>query len=227
VNWKAWLTKTASRDIDPLGVRGRLLVSFVVLMLCALLIPISSVLERALVAYDAGALTLFVLAWSVILRTNQEYTQRRAGREDPGRYGVFLTVLLSSLIGLGAAVYALRSGEAGRSGFLEALAVLTVLLGWLVTHTSYTFRYARIYYAPDENGEPTAGLNFPGDEKPDDMDFAYFAFTLGVAFQVSDVSVNSSPLRRTVLWHALQSFVYNTIIVALVLNFLFGSLGGK
>jgi uncharacterized membrane protein len=189
VNWKTWLNDTESRAIDPLGSQGRLLVSLVVFLLCLLLLPIASPLERALAAYDAAALTLTVLAWAVLLRTNQEFSQRRAEREDPGRYGIFLTVLISSLTGLIGAIYALRSGQTTANSTLETLAVVAVVLGWIVTHTGYTFRYARIYYAPDENGEPTAGLKFPGDDQPDDMDFAYFAFTLGVAFQVSDVSV--------------------------------------
>ena len=225
MNLKTWLNDTESRAIDPLGSRGRLLVALVVFLLCLLLLPIKSPLERALGAYDAAALTLTVLAWTVLLRTNQEFSQRRAEREDPGRYGIFLTVLVSSLTGLVGAIYALRSGQTTANSALETLAVVAVVLGWIVTHTGYTFRYARIYYAPDESGEPAAGLGFPGDDKPDDLDFAYFAFTLGFAFQVSDVTVETSQLRRTVLWHAMQAFIYNTIIVALALNFLFGSLG--
>ena len=225
MSWKSFLDEAEARGVDPLGARGRLLIASAVLIACAALLPLSNWLERGLAAWNLAALTLLVLSWTVLLRATPASTRQRATAEDPGRYGVFLTVIVSSFVSLAAAIYALRSGTP-RSGLLEGLAVAAVMLGWLVTHTGYTFRYARIYYSPDERGEAMKGLGFPGDEEPDDMDFAYFSFTLGMAFQVSDVTVTSSDLRRTVLFHCLQSFVFNTIIVALALNFLFGSIGG-
>jgi uncharacterized membrane protein len=57
------------------------------------------------------------------------------------------------------------------------------------------------------------------------MDFAYFAFTVGMCFQVSDVVVASSRARRAVLLHAVTSFVYNTTILALSLNLVTTLLG--
>ena len=60
----------------------------------------------------------------------------------------------------------------------------------------------------------------------DDLDFAYFAFTLGMCFQTSDVAVLSRTIRRYVLLHALVSFVYNTSIIALSINLASGLFGG-
>ncbi len=214
-----------ARGIDPLGARGRLLGALIAFALCALLVPVHNPLTRALAAWDVGALTLTVLSWTVLLRASPDATQQRATAEDPGRRGVFLIVVVSSLVSLTAAIVALRL-PAPRPPLLEGLAVAAVVLGWIVTHTAHTFRYARLYYTPSAQGEAVKGLGFPGDDPPDDMDFAYFSFTVGMAFQVSDVSVTSSAMRRSVFWHAFQSFVFNTIILALALNFLFGSLGG-
>ena len=64
-------------------------------------------------------------------------------------------------------------------------------------------------------------IDFPGGERPDYHDFAYFAFTVGMCFQVSDVQVSSRQIRRTVLHHALLPFAYSTAIIAFVLNLLF------
>jgi uncharacterized membrane protein len=66
---------------------------------------------------------------------------------------------------------------------------------------------------------------FPGTDAPSDLDFAYFAFTLGMCFQVSDVVVQTSRARRAVLLHALVSFVFNTTILALSLNLVTTMLG--
>jgi uncharacterized membrane protein len=46
-----------------------------------------------------------------------------------------------------------------------------------------------------------------------------------MCFQVSDATVSHRLIRRTVLAHALISFAYNTVIVALALNLVVGKLG--
>jgi uncharacterized membrane protein len=110
--------------------------------------------------------------------------------------------------------------EAPREPWLLPLCLVSVIVAWALTHTSYTLRYAHLYYRDDKEGE--GGLAFAGDRKPDDFDFAYFAYTIGMCFQVSDVAISSPQIRRAVLGHALLSFVYNTVILALALNLFFG-----
>jgi uncharacterized membrane protein len=41
---------------------------------------------------------------------------------------------------------------------------------------------------------------------------------MGMTFQVADVEINTSQLRRIVLAHQLMAFLYNTAILALVVN---------
>ena len=83
------------------------------------------------------------------------------------------------------------------------------------------FRYAHLYYREDAEG--VGGVTFPGEHPPTYSDFAYFAFTVGMCFQVSDACVTSPQIRRTVLAHAVVSFVYNSVILAFVLNLVFGT----
>jgi uncharacterized membrane protein len=213
---------------DPLGARGRLLTGMLVGILAGILcflVISSSIILSVMVAWDVGALIFLGLTWRVILRSNAALTKARATSEDPGRYGVFLIAVGSSLVSLFAAVFVLHGKkdmvQPGLIGVLNMLAILAVVFAWVMTHTAYALRYARLYYRP-KNGEARAGLNFPGNEPPDDMDFAYFSFVLGMAFQVSDVSITCKHIRRAVLWHSLQSFLHNTVILALSLNLLFG-----
>jgi len=188
---------------------------------------------RGVVAWDLGAATLVGLAWSVIARANQEQTEARAASEDPGRKTVWVLALASSTFSLFAAIFVLRKlRELGPQESIcwGALSVLAIVLSWVLTHTTYALRYAHLYYRDEEGG--MGGIEFPGGEnaqtekgaRPDDRDFAYFAFTIGMCFQVSDATVSDRAIRRAVLGHALISFVYNTMIVALVLNLLFSVL---
>jgi uncharacterized membrane protein len=100
------------------------------------------------------------------------------------------------------------------------LTLAAIVLAWVVAHTVYTLRYAHLYYGRGGH----KGLQFPGDEQPADTDFAYFSFTVGMCFQVSDVVVTSTICRRAVLLHAVLSFIYNTAILALALNLVFSSM---
>ena len=177
---------------------------------------------RAMVGWDAMALTLLALWWQILYRSDARTTELRAGDEDPGSVAVFAVAVLSSLFSLFAATLVLRlmRGESCGS-FWVVLALISVGLSWLLTHTAYTFRYAHLFYT----GHVQGGLSFPGTAKPADIDFAYYAFTLGMCFQVSDVQITDPEIRRTTLGHALISFVFNTTIVALSLNVMFQFLG--
>jgi uncharacterized membrane protein len=172
----------------------------------------------AMIAWVSSATTLTVTAWlRLILKATPEETRARAASEDPGRIVVLGIVLISSLLSLALAIYitvnAERLTDQGR--WLAAFCAFSVLVSWFTMHTSFTLHYAHLYYR--EDGTP-GGLEFPGGDAPSDLDFAYFSFTLGMAFQVSDVAVSKSAFRQIVLLHALVSFLFNTAIVALTLN---------
>jgi len=177
---------------------------------------------RAMVGWDAMALTLLGLSWQILYRSDARTTELRAGDQDPGSVAVFAVAVLSSLFSLFAATLVLRMMRGENCGsFWVALALVSVALSWLLTHTAYTFRYAHLFYTGEVNG----GLSFPGTATPCDIDFAYYSFTLGMCFQVSDVQISDPEIRRATLVHALISFVFNTTIVALSLNVMFQFLG--
>lgn len=75
---------------------------------------------------------------------------------------------------------------------------------------------------PGIQKKESGGLAFPNDPEPDYLDFAYFSFVVGMTFQVSDVQITSSQIRRLALLHGLLSFGYNTVIVALSINIISG-----
>jgi uncharacterized membrane protein len=176
-----------------------------------------------LVGWDVASLVLLVLCWAVIFPATPASTRRRAGTEDPGRTLVYVLVVATSSASLLSAT--LMVGRAHDltppvARLVTTLCLGAVALSWLVTHTAFAMRYARLYYREDHEG--IGGIDLPGKLEPAYFDFAYFAFTLGMCFQVSDFCITSPQIRRTVLLHALISFAYNSAILAFVLNLVFG-----
>jgi uncharacterized membrane protein len=217
----------AFHPLDPRGARTRLILAAAVGLASWVIVPSDlALMTRMLLAWDSAGLVLLVFGWVIILRADSRETRRRAGAYDPGRGVVWLLVLAASGFSLVAATVVLRNakGESALDGELHvALCVLTVVISWFVTHTAFTLRYAHLFYRDGDNdGKNEGGVDFPGDEEPDDLDFAYFAFTIAMTFQVSDSEISGRRIRRLVLRHALLSFAYNTVILALSLNVIAG-----
>ena len=201
----------------------RLLVSSAAGLVAGLVIPGEILPLRLVAAWNAFAWVLLSLAWLVIWHADSAETERRAAAEDPGRRVVWVVATLSSTFSLFAAVVVMRQAHRlapDHSALWVALCMVAVAGSWLLTHTSWELRYAHLYYRDDHEG--VGGLSFPGERPPDAFDFAYFAFTIGICFQTSDVTIISPQIRRAVLFHSCQSFAYTTAIVALALNLAFG-----
>jgi len=176
-----------------------------------------------LMGWNVGGAALLSLAWLLIAGADEKMTEERAGSEDPGRTLVYVVVLLASSVSLVAALQLTRhvaSMPPREAAMAEILCLVTVALAWGLTHTAFTLRYAHLFYR--EDGQGVGGVDFPGTKTPTYFDFAYFAFTIGMCFQTSDVCVSSTQFRRAVLLHAVISFGYNTAIIAFVLNLVFG-----
>jgi uncharacterized membrane protein len=179
---------------------------------------------RVVAAWDAAVVLLLGYSWGLILRNDARLTRERAAAEDPGKAALFVVTVVAGMAGLATAVLVLRAPESymppdqiGSVWLLITLGIVAVVGAWLLVHSAYTFHYAHLYYR--EDGSP-GGLEFPGEDDPDDYDFAYFAFTIGMTFQTSDVDISDRGLRRVVLGHALLSFTFNTAILALAVSLL-------
>jgi uncharacterized membrane protein len=174
---------------------------------------------RLVASWDGFALMALLLTWLRILTLRPTDIARLAKREDPGRLvSLALVVLGASAALLGVVVLLQQSMRMAGTGKLQAiaLALSAVALGWALIHTVFTLRYAHEYYdAPD--GEPE--LAFPGrTDAPDYLDFAYFAFVIGMTSQTSDVAIQGTRTRRTVLLHGVLSFGFNTAVLALTIG---------
>jgi uncharacterized membrane protein len=211
---------------DPRQARARLLIALGIGLVAGLLVPAQlGHAFRAVVGWDAAALSMGVLAWHLISRADVARTRRKAADDDPGRRAVWVIAILASGFSLFATAVVLRGArmcaESARTPFV-VLCLIAVASAWALTHTAYTLRYAHLYYREDGDGE--GGLEFPGG-KPAYIDFAYFSFTIGMCFQTSDVAITSRLIRRAVTAHAVLSFTYNTAILATAVSLIVGFFG--
>jgi len=178
-----------------------------------------------LAGWDAAALTFLMSIWPIILRADSSNAEQWARREDETRGSATLLLLgasVASLLGVGF-VISLAGRESGPPrALLVGVAVLTVVLSWTVVNTVYTLRYADLHF-----GSRAVGIVFgdsAGQERPTYRDFAYVAFTIGMCYQVSDTTVRDSRIRRTVLFHALLSYLFGVVIVGGSVNLIAGLL---
>lgn len=184
-------------------------------------------LVMLVIVWDVYALSYCTTSWIVFFARTCEQIRQHAREEDGSRIFVYFVILLSSFASLFTVLLLISSDNLKDTSpyIYVPVAILGILLSWMMVHISFTFHYAHLYYDDDEDGNThkhAGGLNFPNENKPDYLDFAYFSFIIGMTFQVSDVEITSKKLRRMVLLHSLLSFGLNTFVVALTINLIAG-----
>ena len=167
-----------------------------------------------MIGWDVGVALYLALAFRVMGTTDIDGMRRHAARQDVGRHALLFLTAAAALASLGAILAEL--GGANKAPAHLGLAVVTILLSWMFTHTIFALHYAYEYY--DQEKHRGGGLAFPGDEPPDYWDFLYFSLVIGMTSQVSDVAVTSNRLRRMVAAHGVVSFVFNATLLALTVN---------
>jgi uncharacterized membrane protein len=187
-------------------------------------------LSHLMIGWDTFSLCMIVMSWITFFITKSKQIREQAKVQDPKRSIVFIIILISTFASILAVILLIVTKKQGNSGASWRLpvAILGMLLSWFLIHTVFALRYAHIYYG-DHKTKPNThagGLEFPGEENPEYLDFAYYSFVLGMTFQVSDVQVTSKRLRNLALLQGLISFGFNTIMIALTINLIAGYGGG-
>lgn len=196
----------------------RLLVSVLVGIAVFIAVPASAhVVTRMLIGWDIGVLLYLVAGFAMMAQSTADEISAHADAQDEGAAALLVLTIAASIASFGAIFIELANAEQKAPGYglQVALAIATVVLSWTFVHTIMALHYAYEFYG---EAESSRGLKFPGDEPPDYWDFIYFAFVIGMTFQVSDVAVTNKIIRRTVVAHGVLSFVFTTAIVALTVN---------
>ncbi|WP_027580773.1 DUF1345 domain-containing protein [Bradyrhizobium sp. Ai1a-2] len=170
---------------------------------------------RLLIGWDIFVALYLALAFTMMLQCTIAYIRRNAILQDDGRFLILLVTAFGAFASLAAIIFELGASKSSPEAL--TLAIVTIALSWALVHTAFSLHYAHEYYRGKEPG----GLQFPsGRERieADYWDFVYFSFVIGMTAQVSDVGITDRIIRRTATVHGIISFVFNTALLALMVN---------
>jgi uncharacterized membrane protein len=184
--------------------------------------PFISWHTRAVASWDLSVLIYLGLAWWLIASSDAASTRDHALSQDQSGYVIFLFVVVAacaSVVAIGFVASTIRQLAFWWRTWHIALTIAALIASWLLIQTVFAFHYARRYYAIlHRERTATPALLFPGGREPDYLDFAYYAFVVGMTSQVSDVAVTSRSMRRLTLVHSVLAFVFNIAVLALSIN---------
>jgi uncharacterized membrane protein len=170
----------------------------------------------AMAGFDVAA-TVFLAAIVSLLGTREARIIRdHAQANDANRIGLLIiTGIVMSIL-----LIAIAAEAVGKTPqpLTKTLIIVTLALAWLFSNTVYALHYAHLVYMHPDVG--CVGLEFPRTTHPVYWDFVYFAFTCGMAFATSDVTVTESHMRKTVTIHCLAAFAFNIGVLAFTINVL-------
>lgn len=175
---------------------------------------------RLIIGWNAGAMLYLVMTGWMVAGSDPGHIHRRARDQDEGALVILMLVVIASLASLGAIVAELSVAKefsgAERLAHI-ALAVVTILASWAFTQMMFALHYAHDYYASLSRGH-SGGLVFPGTDLPDYLDFLYFSVVIGTSGQTADVSLTNGAMRRVGMLHCVLAFLFNTSLIALMIN---------
>jgi len=208
--------RTMSRPVRVVYARPRTFFAIAVGIAAAVISPVSlRLVTRLLVGWDVFVAVYLLLVVVMMLRCDHRHIRQSAILQDDGRFLILMLTALGAFASIAAIVFEL--GASHRGPVELTLATATIALSWVAVHTAFALHYAHDYY----RGSRPGGLQFPSGDQHDHADywdFVYFSFVIGMTAQVSDVGITDKMIRRTATAHGIVSFVYNTALVALMVN---------
>jgi len=172
-----------------------------------------------MIGFDLAAIIFLAICLPLLSDVGADAMRTAAKNNDANRAGLLALAAVVTI-----AVLAAVAAELGAPGRLQAgviaLIVATLVLAWLFANSVFALHYAHVYYLAGDDGRDGGGLDVPDTKEPDYWDFLYFAFTLGMTFQTSDVQITSRGLRKIATLHSLLAFVFNLGVVAFTVNVL-------
>ncbi len=181
---------------------------------------------RFIAAWDVGASAALIALFFGLRKSSAVTIKQIAERQDAGKWTVLSLALVAataSLVVIAAEMPLVKDAKGLEQVARGMLVIYTIVLSWAFIQTMFALHYAHDYYMevdlpPAKADSAAERLLFPGERTPTYGDFLYFSFTIGMTFQVSDIQITDSAIRRLVLVHGALAFFYSTGILALAIG---------
>lgn len=172
----------------------------------------------ALLSAILAATALFlVIGWVWLWPMTAARTRADALRDGVNFRVEELFVVVAELVAMVAVAALLMMGKSHGNQIAALMGAVAVFMAWGGLHLVYAMLYAWLYYR-----RPEPGIDFNSDTPPTYRDFLYFAYNLGMTYQVSDTAVSSAEIRSVVLRHCLLSYIFGTVVLATTVNLFVG-----
>jgi uncharacterized membrane protein len=205
-----------SKPVRVVYARPRTFISIAVGIVAFFLLPNSlRLVTRLLISWDILVALYLVLVYTLVFSSGLAHIRRNAVLQDDGRFLILMVTAVGAFASIAAIIFELDGTHRGTPEL--ALATLTIALSWAAVHTTFALHYAHEFY----RGTKPGGLQFPSGDQHEDADywdFVYFSFVIGMTAQVSDVGITDKTIRRTATAHGVISFIFNTALLALMVN---------
>ena len=185
-----------------------------------------------MIGWNVSALAFLLPTGWILLTSDAAAVRAHAKAEDENRAVLMSVVLAAVAASLVAIVVALKESKlnanhGGEPAWIMGLSVLTLAQSWLVVQSLFTLHYTHRYFGDhDADGVPDGGIKFPGADPTTYQDFIYVSVCIGATCQVSDFNITTTKFRNLVTAHAIITFVFNTMVLALGINII-GNLMGQ
>ncbi len=170
-----------------------------------------------LIAWCTAGVTALVWVWRICWRQDPAGTERVAREESVSHVtdNAIITACIASIAAVVIALIQSRNPSGGPTSVaLVILGVLGTIVAWALVNTVYALKYARMYFLD----HPEGGFSVKQEKQPTYSDFAYFAFTVGMSYAAPEIEPINSDVRRKALFHALLSYFFGTVLIAVAIN---------
>ena len=170
-----------------------------------------------LVSWTVAATMALVWLWRKGWPLDASGTERLAEEESRAR-STDLAVVLAAVGSLAAIGVAMErsSGQKDAVAITSVvLCIVSAMLSWALVNAVFALKYARLYYIDEPD---VGGIDFQQEQPPAYSDFAYMAFTMGMAFAVPETQPTNVQIRKVALGHALLAYLFGTGVLTVAID---------
>ncbi len=184
--------------------------------------------------------TSFIIGWdcailiflsTIIIMLRKDTMHEHLNNAKQSKFSILSLIIVSSFI----CVYALaKQTQIGKNyqGLMLSLSITltigTIFITWLMIQIIFAMQYAYLYFSEAQKGhilpllfpetmmESNADYKTPANVKFED--FFYCAVAIGTSGQTADIGFISKAGRKLATLHSIIAFVFNLVIIALLIN---------